>query len=269
MNMGECEMKVHIRWMLVLVMSFFFNAASASDAVLGAGDTLRVTVYGHPDLSLETRVAESGSITYPLIGSVKVSGLTPAAAEKRIAGMLEKGGYLRNPQVNIAIAENQSQQVSVLGQVTRPGRYPVSGARSLTDIIALAGGFTPDAGDKVTLVRTRNGKTIKEELDIYAMVQNGDMKKNLQLTTNDVLYVERAPRFYIYGQVQNPGTYKLERNMTVLQALSVGGGLSPRGTDRGVRLKRRAADGTLQEMTVKHDDIVQMDDVVYVRESLF
>ncbi len=262
-------MNSYFKWILVLVMSVFFTNAGAADIALGAGDTLRVTVYGHPDLSLETRVAESGNITYPLIGEVKVSGLSQAAAEKKIAGMLEKGGYLRNPQVNIAVAQNQSQQVSVLGQVTRPGRYPVDGRRSLTDVLALAGGMTADASDTVTLVRTRNGKTTKEILDIHQMVQNGDMKKNLQLSTNDVIYVERAPRFYIYGEVQNPGTYKLERNMTVLQALSVGGGLSPRGTDRGVRLKRRDAEGNLKEIKVQHDDIVQVDDVVYVRESLF
>lgn len=262
-------MKNYFKWILTVMTFLVAGLATAADIELGPGDTLRVNVYGHPDLSLETRVSESGSISYPLIGEVKVSGLSPASAQKKIAGMLERGGYLRNPQVNISVAQNQSQQVSVLGQVTRPGRYPVDGKRSLTDILALAGGMTQDAGDTVTLVRTRNGKTIKESLDIHAMVKTGEMHKNLQLKTDDVIYVERAPRFYIYGEVQHPGTYKLERNMTVIQALSVGGGLSPRGTDRGVRLKRRDADGTLREITAKHEDIVQTDDVVYVRESLF
>lgn len=262
-------MKNYFKWILTVMTFLVAGLVAAADIELGPGDTLRVNVYGHPDLSLEARVSESGSISYPLIGEVKVSGLSPAAAQKKIAGMLERGGYLRNPQVNISVTQNQSQQVSVLGQVTRPGRYPVDGKRSLTDILALAGGMTQDAGDTVTLVRTRNGKTAKESLDIHAMVKTGDMNKNLQLKTDDVIYVERAPRFYIYGEVQHPGTYKLERNMTVIQALSVGGGLSPRGTDRGVRLKRRDADGTLREITAKHEDIVQTDDVVYVRESLF
>ncbi len=262
-------MKRCLKWMLAVLMSMVAFHAGAADIELGAGDTLRINVYGHSDLSLETRVSESGSITYPLIGEVNVAGMSPAAAERKIAGMLERGGYLRKPQVNIGVVQNQSQQVSVLGQVTRPGRYPVDGRRSLTDILALAGGMTPEAGDIVTLVRTRNGKTQKETLDVHEMVKSGDMQKNLQLRTNDVIYVERAPRFYIYGEVQHPGTYKLERNMTVLQALSVGGGLSPRGTDNGVRLKRRGADGTLREITAKHEDIVQTDDIVYVRESLF
>lgn len=262
-------MKSYFKWILALFIFGIVGGAGAADIALGAGDTLRINVYGHPDLSLETRVSESGSITYPLIGEVSVGGLSTAAAAKKIAGMLERTGNLRNPQVNIAVAQNQSQQVSVLGQVTRPGRYPVDGRRSLTDIIASAGGMTADAGDTVTLVRTRNGKTQKESLDIHEMVQSGAMHKNLQLRTNDVIYVERAPRFYIYGEVQHPGTYKLERNMTVLQALSVGGGLSPRGTDRGVRLKRRGPDGTVQEIKAKHEDIIQTDDVLYVRESLF
>jgi polysaccharide export outer membrane protein len=262
-------MKNFLKWIIAVVMTAFMGGAYAADVPLGAGDVLKVTVYGHPDLSLETRVAESGSISYPLIGEVKVSGLSPAAAEKKIAGLLENGGYLRKPQVNVTVAQNQSHQVSVLGQVTHPGRYPVDGHRSLTDIIALAGGFSQDAGDKVTIVRSRNGKTTKEVLDLYEMVESGNMKQNLQLATNDVIYVERAPRFYIYGEVQHPGAYKLERNMTVLQALSVGGGLSPRGTDRNVRLKRRDANGNLKIITAKHDDVVQVDDVVYVQESLF
>lgn len=263
------DMKNIFKSVLVVLMMAFLNGAMAADAVLGAGDVIKVNVFGHPDLSLEARVTESGSITYPLIGEVKVGGMAPAAAEKKIAGLLEGGGYLRKPQVNISVAQNQSQQVSVLGQVTRPGRYPVEGNRSLTDIVALAGGFSPDAGDKITLVRSRNGKTTKEVLDLYEMVQTGNMKRDLQLATNDVIYIERAPRFYIYGEVQHPGTYKLERNMTVLQALTVGGGLSPRGTDRGVRLKRRDAEGNLQVIPVRHGDMVQMDDVVYVQESLF
>jgi polysaccharide export outer membrane protein len=258
-----------LKWILGLVMAVVANIAGAADSTLGAGDVLKITVYGQPDLSLETKVSESGTISYPLIGEVKVGGLSQAAAERKIAGLLEHDGYLKKPQVNIAVAQNLSQQVSVLGQVQHPGRYPVESHRSLTDILALAGGLTPEAGDKVTLIRTRGGKTIKESLDLYDMVHGGNMKQNLQLQTNDVVYVERAPHFYIYGEVQHPGTYKLERNMTVIQALSVGGGLSPRGTDRGIRVKRRGPDGNMVEMTAKHDDIVQNDDVVYVRESLF
>jgi polysaccharide export outer membrane protein len=95
------------------------------------------------------------------------------------------------------------------------------------------------------------------------------MKQNIELTGSDVVYVDRAARFYIYGEVQRPGQFRLERGMTVLQALSVGGGLTLRGTERNIRIKRRDAGGNLQVLTAKHDDLIQVDDVVFVQESLF
>ncbi|MEB0010047.1 polysaccharide export protein EpsE [Glaciimonas sp. Gout2] len=245
------------------------SAAFAADVQLGAGDVIRISVYDHPDLLLETRVSEAGSISFPLIGEVQVGGVSSSVVEKKIASLLEAGSFIHNAQVNVIVTLMQSQQVSVLGQVNRPGRYPIDGQRSLTDILALAGGGNADAGDTVTLIRTRNGKTEKEVIDLIEMVRTGDMKQNQGLIGGDVIYVERAPRFYIYGEVQRPGTYRLERNMTVLQALSVGGGLSQRGTARNVRLKRRDEKGVLQEIVAKHDDLVGSDDVLYVRESLF
>ena len=104
---------------------------------------------------------------------------------------------------------------------------------------------------------------------VIDMVRNADLNRDFDVAGNDIIYVERAPRFYIYGEVQRPGAFRLERNMTVLQALSVGGGLTLRGTERGMRVKRRDANGTMQVITAKHDDLLQVDDVVYVQESLF
>ncbi|RYF52132.1 MAG: polysaccharide export protein EpsE, partial [Cytophagaceae bacterium] len=226
-------------------------------------------VYNNPDLSLEARISEAGTISYPLLGEVNVKGLTPAAASKKIADLLQNGGFIRNAQVNMIVTLMQSQQVSVLGQVNRPGRYPVDGTRSVTDILALAGGISADAGDAITLIRNRNGESKKEIIDLIDMVRSGGTVGNVEILPGDVIYVERAPRFYIYGEVQRPGAYRLEKNMTVLQALSVGGGLTPRGTERGMRVKRRDADGNVQELRVKHDETLKVDDVVYVQESLF
>ena len=256
-------------WVLALLLSALAGSAVAADVQLGAGDVLKVSVYGNPDLSLETRVSEAGSITFPLVGEVAVGGMSTSAAEKKISGLLEGGGFIRKAQVNIIVALLQSQQVSVLGQVNKPGRYPIDGKRSVTDILALAGGMNADGGDTVTLVRNRDGKSTKEVIDIINMIRSGDMKQNLDLASNDVIYVERAARFYIYGEVQRPGVYRLERSMTVIQALSAGGGLTTRGTERSIRIKRRDALGILQVIAAKHDDLVQVDDVVYVQESLF
>jgi polysaccharide export outer membrane protein len=136
-------------------------------------------------------------------------------------------------------------------------------------MLAVAGGVGPEGGDTATIVRVRNGKTTKQVVNLAEMIQSADMKANLDLSNGDVVYVERAPKFYIYGEVQHPGGYRLERNMTVVQALSIGGGLTPRGTQRGLRIKRRDAKGNLQEIDAKQDETLQADDVVYVKESLF
>lgn len=262
-------MKRFLLWLATALMACTFGGALAADVELGPGDVIKVSVYGNPDLGLETRISESGAISFPLVGVVKLGGLPVAAAEKKLSQLLQSGGFVRQPQVNIIVTSLQSQQVSVLGQVNRPGRYPVDGKRSLLEILALAGGISADGGDTVALIRKKAGKTTKEVIDIVEMVRKGDLERDFELNSNDVIYVERAPRFYIYGEVQRPGALRLERSMTVLQALSAGGGLTPRGTERGIRIKRRDANGKLEIISAKHDDLVQVDDVVYVQESLF
>ncbi len=263
-------MKRLAMWIMAALLACTMGAAAAAaDTQLGPGDVLKISVYGSPDLGLETRVSEAGNITFPLIGPVVVGGMSVSAAEKRIGGMLESGGFIRKAQVNIIVTALQSAQVSVLGQVNRPGRYPLEGRRSLMDMLAMAGGLNVEGGETVSLIRKRNGTTTKDVVDVVAMVRAGDFNRDFDLAGNDVIYVERAPRFYIYGEVQRPGAFRLERSMTVLQALSVGGGLTARGTERGMRIKRRDAAGVLQIIDAKHDDLVQIDDVVYVKESWF
>ncbi|SFI11780.1 polysaccharide export outer membrane protein [Collimonas sp. OK307] len=255
--------------LLAMTLAICAISAMAADTPLGAGDALKISVFGNPDLSLETKVSEAGSITFPLIGDVSIGGLSTADAEKKISGMLTGGGFLRKAEVNIMVTELQSQQVSVLGQVLHPGRYPVAGKRSVTDMLAMAGGVGPEGGDTATVVRTRNGKTTKQVVNLAQMIQSADMKSNVDLVNGDVIFVDRAPKFYIYGEVQHPGGYKLEHNMTVVQALSIGGGLTPRGTERGIRIKRRDAKGNQVEISADHDETLQADDVVYVKESFF
>jgi polysaccharide biosynthesis/export protein len=243
--------------------------ATAGDVVLGTGDLLKITVYDHPELELETRVSEDGSISFPLIGEVKIGGLAASEAQKKISGLLENGGFLRKAEVNIVVTIMQSQQVSVLGEVLKPGRYPIDNKLSVIDVLALAGGVVPDGGDEVTLIHREGGKNIKEQINLTDMVRSVDMQKDTQVTGGDIVYVEKAPTFYIYGEVQHPGTYRLDRNMTVLQALSVGGGLTPRGTARNMHIKRLDANGKPMDIEVKHDDMVKVGDVVFVQESLF
>jgi polysaccharide export outer membrane protein len=200
---------------------------------------------------------------------VQVGGLTTQQAEKKIGGLLEKGGYLKKAQVNLLITTLASQQVSVLGQVNRPGRYPVEGKRKVLDLLAMAGGANAEGSDLVTLVRTRNGTTTRETIDIVDMVRKGELNRDYEVAGGDIIFVERAPRAYITGEVQRPGPFRIERAMTVQQALSAGGGLTPRGTQRGLRVTRKDANGVAHTMDVKNDDLVQVDDVITVRESWF
>ncbi|SEN48413.1 polysaccharide export outer membrane protein [Duganella sp. CF517] len=262
-------MKRLVFWMMASLLALTLGTAGAAELLLGPGDVVKVSVYNNPDLTTETRVSASGFITFPLVGQVAVAGLPTAAAEKKLAQLLVSGGFVKNPQVNMIVTVLQSQQVSVLGQVGRPGRYPLDGSRSVLDVLALAGGVGAEGGDTVTVLRTRNGTTTKDVIDVAELVRTSNMKADLDLSGNDVVYVERAPRFYIYGEVQRPGMFRIERSMTVLQALAAGGGLTPRGTERGLRIKRRDAEGKLQILEAKYDDLVQNDDVLYVRESLF
>ena len=254
-------------FMLLALLSA--GRAGAAEVLLGAGDIVKLSVYGSPDLALETRVSESGNITFPLLGQVAVSGLAVAAAEKKIGGLLEKGGYLKQAQVNMLVTTLASQQVSVLGFVNRPGRYPVEGRRKVLDLLAMAGGIHGDGGDTVSLVRTRNGATARDTIDVVDMVRKGELDKDVDVSGGDIIYVERAPRAYVSGEVARPGAFRLERGMTVQQAISAGGGLSPRGSGNGVRITRVDAGGTPVTIEAEANDPVRVDDVIVVRESWF
>jgi polysaccharide export outer membrane protein len=241
------------------------------DYRLGAGDVLHLTVYQNPDLSLDVRLSDSGFISYPLLGAVHVGGLTVPQAEQLIADGLKKGDFVKSPQVTAVLMQVRGSQVSVLGQVNRPGRYPLEQAETrLSDVLALAGGIIASAGsDTVVIEGTRDGKPMRAEVDLPKVFEAADRRGDLVLRADDVVWVARAPIVYIYGEVQRPGPFRLERNMTLLQGLASGGGLTQRGTEKGIRIHRRAADGHVEMIQPNMDATLQDGDVIYVRESLF
>lgn len=245
-------------------------AEAPRDYVIGAGDVVRIAVYQSPDLTLETRVAESGVISYPLLGSVKLGGLSVSQAETEIARGLRDGNFLKQPQVTVLVMQVRGNQVSVLGMVNRPGRYPIDmvGMR-LTELLAQAGGISQGGHDVVSLTGLRDGKPYRAEIDLPALYGRKPMGEDPLLANGDVIFVDRAPLIYIYGEVQRPGALRLDRDMSVMQALAAGGGVTLRGTERGLRVHRRAADGKVQIIEPTMADLLQDGDVVYVRESLF
>ena len=244
--------------------------AAAAEYRLGSGDVVRINVYQNPDLAIETRVTEAGLISYPLLGSIKVGGLSVTATEKLIADGLRSGNFVKQPQVTLVVTQVRGNQASVLGMVNRPGRYPIEVAdMRLTDLLAMAGGTAVNGSDMVVVTGTRDGKPFRAEVDMPSVFATGGTGKDMLINNGDSIWVDRQPLVYIYGEVQRPGPMRVERGMTVMQSLATGGGLTQRGTQKGIRIHRRAADGKVQVMEPMLDDKVQDGDVVYVRESLF
>lgn len=245
------------------------SAGGARDT-LGPGDQVRVTVFRYPDLTTEARISDQGSITFPMVGEVKLAGLTAEAGAARIAQKLKEGKFLLNPQVQMSLLQLRSRQVSVLGDVARPGRYALEDTSTrLTDIIAMAGGMSNLASDTVTIMSNRGGKPIKTEVNVPALMKGAETARNVDIQNGDTVFVPRAPVFYIYGEVQRGGVYKLEDKMTIMQAISLGGGITLRGSDRRLVVRRKGADGQYNESGGKLTDVVHPDDVIYVKESFF
>ena len=244
--------------------------AAAAEYRLGSGDVVRINVYQNPDLAIETRVTEAGLISYPLLGSIKVGGLSVTATEKLIADGLRSGNFVKQPQVTLVVTQVRGNQASVLGMVNRPGRYPIEVAdMRLTDLLAMAGGTAVNGSDMVVVTGTRDGKPFRAEVDMPSVFATGGTGKDMLINNGDSIWVDRQPLVYIYGEVQRPGPMRVERGMTVMQSLATGGGLTQRGTQKGIRIHRKATDGKVQVVEPMLDDKVQDGDVVYVRESLF
>ncbi|WP_245932679.1 polysaccharide export protein EpsE [Aquabacterium olei] len=262
------------RWLVAATLlgsGLAAQAAPQADYVLGVGDLVRVTVYQNPDLTLETRINEGGTISYPLLGSVKVGGLSVVAAEKKIADGLREGNYLKQPQVTILLMAVKANQVSVLGLVNKPGRYPLeAGTSKLSEVLAAAGGTVAGSASEIVVISgLRNGKPFRKEIDFPKVFASMGTVDDIPLENGDAIWVDRAPQIYIYGEVQRPGVQILLRDTTLLQALASAGGLNMRGTERGIRVHRRDESGEVKIVQPGMNDRLQPGDVVYVRESLF
>lgn len=257
---------------LFLMLSAPFAGAQDRQAEyqIGAGDSIRIVVFQNPDLTLETRVTENGTISYPLIGSVTIGGMTIPAAEQTIAKALQAGNFIQQPQVNIALVQNRGNQVSVLGAVGRAGRFPLETFNTrISEMLAIAGGIATGGADVVILTGTRNGKPLRREIDVAGMFLDNKLDQDIVVAGGDIIYVHRQPMFYIYGEVQRAGSFRIERGMTIRQALAQAGGPTLRGTERRLRIYRQRAGAQVEILTPDLNDAVRLDDVLYVQESLF
>jgi polysaccharide export outer membrane protein len=259
-----------------------------ADYQIGPADILRVTVYGHDDLTQTVLVQPDGTFTFPLIGRVKGSDMTPAELEKKIVILLSKG-FIRNPQITVVVQEYRSKTVYVVGEVARPGPYPLAGRTTLVEVLATAGP-TANAGAEVVVVRPHKGTTVegpvlptqvaegdsappdKPRADVFrvnmSVIQAGDLDKNLALQPNDTVFVPQAPKVFVSGEVRNPGAYGWFPGMTTRQLISVAGGLTPDGSNGRIKVVRQV-DGKSEEDKIKLDEVVKPGDTVVVRRRLF
>jgi len=255
---------------LLMATAAWTPAFAQQDYLLVPGDIIKISVFKNPDLSLDARISEGGTIGYPLVGAVPLGGLTLPAAERKISQMLKDGGFVLNPQVNILLTTALGNLVSVIGEVNTAGRYSLDATGGhLSGMLAAAGGISESGGDVAIVTGIRGGKPFRREIDIVKMSMGGNGADDIELHGGDSVFVNRYPVFYIYGQVQKPGQFRLERNMTVMQALASGGGVTGKGTQRGIVRHRRDATGKVKEESVSMDDNVEDQDVIYVKESLF
>ena len=237
---------------------------------LGAGDSVTLSVFGQPDMATTTFVADDGTLTVPLAGPVKVEGLSPSEAARRVEKALRDGKFLVDPHVTISAIVSRSQRVSVIGEVKNPGRYVVESNIPIFDLLAEAGGITENASDTVYLIRTdKEGKETRFEINLKGLAK-GSMPVNAQaLKAGDSVFVPRAEQFYIYGEVTTPGKYRVEPGMTVVEAIARAGGLTIRGSQRRVEIKRLLSDGKYETTKAKLEEPVHADDVIRVKESIF
>lgn len=251
----------------------------ATDYVLGPGDVVSITSYDQASLTGKFTLESDGTFTFPFIGRMTASGLSVRQLEDTLRRRLKDEGYFTNPQVTVSVETYKSQEIYVVGEVRTPGAYALSGDMGLVEAIARAGSALATASGEVIVVRRRDGVgpgpvlpsdagALKvERVDLRAL-QNATITTDIVLRDGDTLFVPRADNVFVLGQVKNPGAYPMPRGLTVLQALSLAGGVTDRGTTRRVRIVR-TVNGQRQEVKAELTDLVLPDDTIVVAERIF
>jgi polysaccharide biosynthesis/export protein len=237
---------------------------------LSPGDAVSIEVFGQPDMTTTLYVGSDGSIRVPLAGAVHVAGMTAVEAAQSVERALKDGEYLRNPHVTLTVVRSTSQQVSVLGEVRTPGQYAISDHTSLLDILARAGGLTDNSADVIYILRPgSNGTITRYPVNARALMNRDPRAFAQNLRSGDSILVPRAQYFYIEGQVNKPDKYRLEEGMTVLQAITLAGGITPRGSERRVDILRLGKNGRYVSRHARGGDLLQPNDILRVKESIF
>ena len=254
-----------------------WQAGQPPNYVIGPEDILTITSFDQEDLSGKYPVDADGTFSFPLVGRVKAGGLTLRQLEAELKRLL-KDGFFKDPQLAVGVETYKSQKVHIVGEVRNPGTYPLTGDMSLIEAIARAGSTMPTASGEALIVRAKpgqpDGPVVPTGEDGEATtvdlkeLQSGALSKNVALRDGDTIFVPRAESVYVFGQVKNPGAYPIQRNTTVLQALSLAGGVNERGATGRIKIVR-IEKGKTVEVKAKLTDIVRAGDTIMVPERFF
>ncbi len=242
---------------------------------IDSGDLVEISVYGVPELKQDLRVNAAGDISLPLVGLVRVAGLTSEEAQTRIEKRLLEAGLLNEPHVSVFIKEYATQGISVLGEVERPGIYPLLGTRRLFDALSAAGGLTAKAGRVVTI--TRRDRPREPILVTLSRDPSTVLEANLEVSPGDTIIVSKAGVVYVVGEVAKPSGFVMDRNdnLTVLQAIALAEGAKTTAALDRTKLIRRNANG-YEEIPIPlkkilearaPDVVLQAEDIVFVPTS--
>lgn len=259
-------------------------AAAPSSYIIGSQDVLSINVFDQADLGGKFTVEADGTFSFPLVGRVKAGGLTLREFENELKKQLADG-YFKDPQLSVAVDQYRSQQLFVVGEVRSPGPVPLTGGMTLIEALARAGSTLPSSSGEVVVVR-KNDKTgdtaaalegptlpgSKDATEVFRIsirsLESGVLTQNIDLRNGDTLFVPRAESVYIFGQVKSPGSYPLQKDMTVLQALSLAGGVTENGAMNRIRIVRFVNEKRT-EIRVNESDTVQAGDTIVVPERFF
>lgn len=272
-----CNTAICYGLIFVIFFSFFlfYGISSAQEYTVGEGDVLDINVYENDDLSTTVRVSSDSTIRVPLLGEISVKQMTVSQISAKIEKLLADG-YLVNPQVDVFISEHRSKKAIILGQIKNPGQYELRGRISFLEFISKAGGLTNDAGDTATVERSVDGKTKRIVLDLDKLITQGDTSLNIAIQGNDNIYISKAKMYYVSGEVKKPDSYKYEKDLTLIKAITMAGGLTENAGGTAT-LERKGEDKTkrivvdLDQLITKGDTSLNIpiydDDVITISEA--
>ncbi len=250
-----------------------------ADYVLGPEDEISITVWDHPDLTRKARVNIEGKISFPLIGELRVTGLSQLQVEKKLKEMLADG-YIVDPQVSVQVTEYRSQKIFVIGEVNSPGAYPLTRKTLLVEAIAMAGGVKPEADQEIMIVRPKEKVGVQtpllpDQADPSELIKvklrdvlEGERSQNVQVLNLDTIFIPKIKVFYVTGEVKRPGQYTFMKGMTVLHAVSTAGGFTEKAAKKKVKTVREKG-GKKVDLYLTMENLIEPGDTIVVPESFW